>query len=146
MDTSLPRAWLEDQSFDLVGWYHQHLDLCELYEQKYYEAYRERYLQSDINPRREEHSCYSPHGVQACPESEWDDLPELEDWPTDESEEANHPGRNESVEETVPNDLPGLESLSDESEDEGDDPDEYEGPWGQPDNPSENDEVLFEQM
>ena len=65
IDTHLPRDLLEEPSFDLVGWYHQHLDQYDLYEQKYYEYNQELYLQSGAMLEREERSCCPLHKFRA---------------------------------------------------------------------------------
>lgn len=105
--------------------------------------------------------CCSVHKFQACPneadewlassaqqpssgaEFEWDDFPEVGNWPTDGDV---HPGRSESAGEIIFDDLPGLDPLSDESDDEDDGSDSQERQWELPIVSNEHDEALIEQM
>ena len=67
LDTSVPKAWLEEPSFDLIGWYRGHLDELEIFEQRYYEAHRDLCLLVKPSSSHEPHNCRTSHELQGCP-------------------------------------------------------------------------------
>ena len=69
VDTSVPNTWLEEPTFDLVGWYWQHLDQHEFFEQRYYESHREELLPMRPPSSNEWHTCRFSHELQGCPEA-----------------------------------------------------------------------------
>ena len=78
-DTDIPKLWLEDPEFDLVGWYRCYVNQQGLFEKKYCEARPElhqKHESVDVGPPEEsgELDSSSPLGQ----EDEWDDLPELD--------------------------------------------------------------------
>ena len=67
VDTSIPKAWLEEPTFNLVSWYRLHLDQREFFEQQYYEAHHEAILQQRTPANDEWHTCSFSHELQGCP-------------------------------------------------------------------------------
>ena len=55
-DTDIPKSWLEDPKFDLVGWYRCYVNQQGLFEKKYCEAHLELHQKSesaDVGPSEE---------------------------------------------------------------------------------------------
>jgi hypothetical protein len=103
--TTIPKGWLEDPTFDFVGWYRQHLDQRGLFESRYYDNYQALYTKlSPTSSEGDELVAHPPHNLAACsnrpensaadasksddpePDTDWDDLPDLEPVSSDELE------------------------------------------------------------
>ena len=127
VDTSVPKTWLEEPTFNLVGWYQQHLDQHEFFEQRYYESHREELLPMTPPSSNEWHTCRFSHELRGCPEAsgtaetpmEWaprNKEPEIR-MSVDKNNGENH------VEElltgdTFWDDMPVLQPMSEGSDDE----------------------------
>ena len=151
MDTDIPKRWLENPKFDLVGWYRQHLDQQDRFEQRYYEAHRGLYLrdQRTVETNKPGPSCQdcSPHEFRACASSEpeWDGMPELDSWTLDEPLE-NYFETPKTVDEPTWDDLPGLDPLSDEEDDGDTGLNGFENLWDTSVKPEEEENGMIERI
>ena len=129
VDTNVPRGWLEEPTFDLVGWYRQHLDQHELFEQRYYESNRESCLRAKppIQVKDERHTCCVSHELRGCPMDSGsktvpDEVPDLVNMMSvDELDMEDYFEMKSSTDETIADDLPELQSVSDDSDNEEED-------------------------
>ena len=130
VDTSLPKAWLEDSMFDLVGWYRQHLDQHELFEQRYYEAHRESCLQVKPPSSNDQHTCCVSHELRGCPQTDkpseqqrTDNLPSKAEEPSLVNDfNSEELFKEKPTDEASLDDLPGLQEISDDEDEEDKDP------------------------
>ena len=130
VDTNIPREWLEEPTFDLVSWYRRHLDQHELFEQRYYEANRESCIRAKppIQVKDEQHTCCVSHELRGCPmasdsESAIDEMPDLVNiMSVDDLNIEDFFEKKSPADDTVMNDLPELQSLTDDSDNEEEDP------------------------
>ena len=86
MSTLIPKARLEDPSFDLVSWYRQYLLQHNRYQPQYYKTHLDLYYKKPVFTQNCQCSC-APHRFVECPdprkgsvaepEEDWDDLPDL---------------------------------------------------------------------
>jgi hypothetical protein len=68
---NLPKSWLEEPTFDLVGWYQHYLNQNNLFEPRYYEAHQQLYANNDpIDP--------VGNSSVSTVDIDWDELPDLE--------------------------------------------------------------------
>ena len=142
INIDVPKAWLDEPSFDLVSWYRGYLDQHALFERKYYVNHWDLYCQrhQEPEPEKARACCHGNHECMSCNErpqgqptvvgdsstseldSEWDDIPELKPF-SEESEDESEDDSDEEdfFEKGNPNedwgDMPGLVAASD-SEDE----------------------------
>ena len=130
-DTDVPKSWLKDPEFDLVGWYRWYVDQQGLFKKKYCEAHpglHQPHETMDTGPPEENRklNSSSPSGQ----EDDWDDIPELDamsssEFETDEFFEKH------SEENTDFDDLPDLDLLTDDSESEEEDTLQHSSTYGQ---------------
>jgi hypothetical protein len=138
VDTSLPKAWLEDPTFDLVGWYRQHLDQHELFEQRYYETHRESCLLVKPPNSDEKHTCCFSHELRGCPKTKEsteqpsaNDLPsksepckgapEQEPFPVNKFNSEDFFETKEPTDDATWDDLPELQDITDDEDEEDSD-------------------------
>ena len=124
-DVDIPKLWLEDPDFDLVGWYRHHVDKHGWFKQEYCKAHLDL---SPIGITDGAEQLMGPEDLttspQMSPEKDWDDLPELD---VLSSSEFN-------LDEILDNnnadcvDMPDLDPLSDDSESD----EEEEDPLARP--------------
>jgi hypothetical protein len=129
-DVTIPRTWLEEPDFDLVSWYRRHLSLCGIFEHRYRDAHSRLYQEEDSTNDFD----LPIFSMDPTPESEWDDMPELEVL----SESSDGGDLEEDREEPDYEDVPPLESY-------GDSEDEFEegGTWQDPPPDLEENESEF---
>lgn len=134
LDTHIPTTWLEEPTFDLISWYRQHIDELEIFEQRYYEAHRELCIVVKPPHSHEWHTCSVSHELQGCPgvgeardprkferqsmKASLHGTPEPKPSSVNEFNFEDLFETKEPTDETVWDDLPELQSVS-ESEDEG---------------------------
>jgi hypothetical protein len=122
-DTTIPKTWLEEPEFDLVSWYRRHLSLCGVFEHRYYDAHAKLYTdKASTTGNNRNYGSVPMHlpvfSLKPDLGSEWDDLPELE--ALSESSDGGDLEEDRDELEVDSEDIPPLESLSDDSgEEEG---------------------------
>ena len=124
-DVDIPKLWLEDPDFDLVGWYRCHVDKHGWFEQEYCRAH------PDLSPTGVTDGTEQLMGPedlttspQASPEKDWDDLPKLDILSSSEFDMDEILDNNNA--DCV--DMPGLDPLSDDSESEEEEEDPFTRP------------------
>ena len=142
-DTDLPKSWLEDPEFDLVGWYRCYIDQNSLFEQKYCNAHPEL-LGINSSADAEQPEDGKPLVLSPTPkqEAEWDDLPELETLSANEFDVEEFFEENSKM-DAVYDDMPPLDPLSDDSDL---DEDEYVMPQLHPTYCQEDDCTLIDKV
>ena len=129
-NTNVPKTWLEDPTFDLVGWYRLYLGRRGFFEHQYHEKQSRTYRKEEVvipsngkGPDSTNQPDLPPSlsaGEPTANPADWDKLPEFEvltadgsDFESEEFFEEENLNQGSDLE-----DLPGLDPLSDDSDDE----------------------------
>ena len=125
IDIPIPITWLKDPTFDLVSWYRRYVDQRGIFQLQYHEIHSKLYVDmaaSTSHANEENHQATMPVPLpDSVLDLEWDDLPELEIMSEDDSagEEQDEPL---SLNSSKEDDLLGLDPLSDDEDEEVNEP------------------------